>query len=202
VKATERVPDGDLKIVRFDRAMTNRWEACYGGILIWFRPGGFLQLEEEDWTVIDLWPLSEGHSVTITNAREDLPDWFELHPTETSGSLAREMLKRLDEGYQPGEIMDASNLWRVMAGDRLAWIGASRTGLESIGGILTIVDFRCCALVVGETDAKDIDQFIAFGTPSRLDDPGAISLARHAATVIRGMGPPSVRGEPPWTLGD
>ncbi len=182
--------------------MTNRWEASYGDILIWFRPGGFLQLEEEDWTVIDLWELREGRSVTITNAREDLPDWFELHPTETSGSLAREMLKRLDEGYQPGEIMDGPNLWRVMAGDRLAWIGASRTGLESIGGILSIVDFRCCALVVAEIDAKDIDELTAFGTPSRLDDPGAIALARHSATVIRRMGPAHVLGIPPWTLGD
>jgi hypothetical protein len=194
------VPDSDHKIVRFDRAMTERLEAVYGDILIWFRPGGFLQLEE-DWTVIDLWELSEGHSVTITNAREDLPDWFELHPTETSGSLAREMLKRLDEGYQPGEIMDGPNLWRVMAGDRLAWIGASRTGLESIGGILSIVDFRCCALVVAEIDAKDIDELTAFGTPSRLDDPGAIALARHSATVIRRMGPARVLGVSPWTLG-
>ncbi len=200
MKATERVPDGDLKTVRFDRAMTERWEAVYGDILIWFRCGGFRQLE--DWTVVDLWELKDGHSVTITNRPEDLPERFELHPTETSGSLAREMLKRLNEGYQPGEIMDGPNLWRVMAGDRLAWIGASRTGLESIGGILTIVDFRCCALVVGETDAKDIDQFIAFGTPSRLDDPGAIARARHSATVIRRMGPACVLGIPPWTLGD
>ena len=99
--SSTEMPDGELRIVLFGRAMTERLEAVYGDILIWFRPGGFLQLEEKDWTVIDLWELSEGHSVTITNAREDLPDWFELHPTETSGSLAREMLKRLDEGYQP-----------------------------------------------------------------------------------------------------
>ena len=179
--------------------MTERWEAVYGDILIWFRCGGFMQLE--DWTVVDLWELKDGHSVTITTRPEDLPEWFELHPTETSGSQVYEMQKRLNEGYQPGEIMDGPNLWRVMAGDRLVWLGASRTGLESISNILSIVDFRCCALVVAETDVKDLDAFTAFGAPSRLDDPGAIALARNTATVIGRMWPARVLGEPPWTLG-
>ena len=173
--------------------MTERWEAVYGDILIWFRSGGIMQLE--DWTVVDLWKLKDGHSVTITNRPEDLPEWFELHPTESSSSLAREMLKRLNEGFQPGEIMDRPNIWRVMAGDRLclAWISGSSTDRESISNILSIVDFRCCALVVAETDAN--------GAPSRPDDPSAIALARAGATVIRRMGPARILGVPPWTLG-
>ena len=59
-------------------------------------------MQLEDWTVIDLWELGEGNSVTITNRPEDLPEWFELHPTETSGSLVYKMLRRINEGYQPG----------------------------------------------------------------------------------------------------
>ena len=69
-----------------------------------------------------------------------------------------------------------------MAGDRLAWIGEARAGMESASGVLTIVDFRECALVIGDTDVPD--HVLSFGALSTPDSPKAIARARHADDFI------------------
>ncbi len=55
--------------------------------------------------VLDLWHLRDGDRVTFTNRISDLPPWFELHPTEVSGALAFEYLRKLENGWKPGQVM-------------------------------------------------------------------------------------------------
>ena len=57
------------------------------------------------------------------------------------------MQRMLVGGYRLDEPMDCPNLWRVFAGDRLAWVGPPRGGVESVDGVLAVVEFRENALV-------------------------------------------------------
>ena len=70
--------------------------------------------------------------------------------------------------------------------------------MESTNGVLTIVDFRECALVIGDTDLPD--HVLSFGALSAPDCPEAVAQARLAADVIEKLGPPRVVAER-WTIG-
>ena len=75
----------------------------------------------------------------------------------------------------------------------------SRTDLELVEGVLRIADFRQCALVFMEFEDWERT---AFSSSSRLEDPGAIAVARQSATVIRRMGPARDLQISEWALGD
>jgi hypothetical protein len=94
----------------------------------------------------------------VTSRIEDLPEWFELHPTEVSGFAACSMTqKKLARGYKPGEPLYGPNLWRVLTGDRIVRIriGDAETGNQ------TLVAFKSNALVFGE---RHIHLTILFGS--------------------------------------
>jgi hypothetical protein len=126
--------------------------------------------------VADIWELRDGNFVTITNRQCDLPDWFDLHPLEVSGSLVWWMKTRLDEGYNPQEVVEGPNLWRVFAGDRLVWVGASRGSVHSEDCVLQLVDFRENALVYGEPFDFS-GTFPTFGGFDRGDGIGALPVS-------------------------
>ena len=105
---------------------------------------------ERAYEVKDIWRLKDGDFVTLTNRVQDCPTGFDLHPLEVSGSLVPWMLKRVADGYKPDEPTEGPNLWKVLAGDRIAWVGPPRAGLTAVSGILEVVTFRRDSLVYGE----------------------------------------------------
>ena len=130
-------------MVRFNADMTLRWACRAGDYLLWARfQGGY--------TIADIWELRDGNSVTLTNRVADLPAWLDLHPLEAAGRSIGWMQRKLADGYSPAGPVDGPNLWRVFAGDRLAWVGPRRPGVESADGVLAVVEFRENALVYGE----------------------------------------------------
>jgi hypothetical protein len=98
---------------------TLKWELSAGDYVFWVRWKNIFS-SNSDPTILDLWEMRDGDSVSITSRIEDLPAWFELHPTEVSGFAACSMMqKKLAMGYTPGEPLDGPNLWRVLTGDRI-----------------------------------------------------------------------------------
>lgn len=146
--------------------------------------------------------MRDGNFITITNRVPDLPDWFDLHPLEVSGSLTNWMMKRLKEGYQPQEPVDGPNLWRVPAGDRLAWVGPKRAGACSEDGVLEVVEFEKNALVYGEP-FEYYGKWPVFGGFDQGElSPEATRLCRAGWDAISGLGfPRTVGADGQWRIG-
>ena len=121
-----------------------------GDFVFWARSDNILASRNPGFKIADIWELQDGDSLVLTNRPADLPIWFDLHPREVSGLLSFWMIERLKQGYAPKEPIDAPNIWRVFAGDRVVWVGPKRDGLHYDNGVLAIVDFRENALVYGE----------------------------------------------------
>ena len=134
---------------RFGRDTTERLSCRKGEYLIWMYWPGFFETKPE---VMDVWQLDDSDHVLITNRFADIPPWFELHPLETQGAIARDMKTKLDAGYQPTEPIDGPNIWRVMAGDRFAWVGGHRSGKAVEECVKGIISFEENALVLGNSD--------------------------------------------------
>jgi hypothetical protein len=149
-----------------------------------------------------MWEMKDGNSVTLTNRWQDLPSWFELHPLETSGALAYRMQIKLNEGYESAEPMEGPNLWRVLAGDRLVWVGKSRSDLKSEDGILNLVDFRENALVVGEPFdfSPGFPTFGGFLEDNFSDELTRIGRSAVAAVVHLGA-PRTIAADDRWRIG-
>ncbi len=94
-----------------------------------FRTGDFLihsRIEDiftSKLSIIDIWELRDKQSAILTNRVGDLPDWFQLHPSEVCDILAYKMLDKFNRGEYPSEPIDGLNIWSAIAGDRIIWIG-------------------------------------------------------------------------------
>ncbi|MCX5676256.1 MAG: hypothetical protein NTX87_14720 [Planctomycetota bacterium] len=152
--------------------------------------------------VRDLWKMRDGDYVTLTNREADLPPWFTLHPLETANALAYKMMLKLKEGFHPGEPLDGPNLWRVLAGERVVWVGPDRSGQPSADGVLAIVDCHENVLVVGETNRPENSPLL-FGELSEAhQSPEAVRLCRAGCQAVLRLGLPSVLPcDDKWTLG-
>jgi hypothetical protein len=146
--------------------------------------------DQPDLRILDGWNIGEGDFLTISNRIEDLPPWFELHPTEVTGLAAFKMKKKLEAGYVWGEPVDGPNLWRVLPGDRIAWAGAHRRDMKSIGGVLSLLEFRKCALVIGESNGPGADLFLSDKWPEGTLPPERVALGRAAVAAVRKLGLP------------
>lgn len=128
-----------------------------GDYLLWITPKSMMHLlrggGQDAWQMADFWEMRDGDFVTLTNRRSDLPSWFQLHPTEVAGREVPRMMARLKSGWEPGEITDGPNIWRVKAGDRLAWVGPSRPDAPTVEGTLKIIEVRASLLAIGESHA-------------------------------------------------
>jgi hypothetical protein len=163
---------------RFGGDSTIRWSTRAGDHVLWVRCTSPFADPSSAFEILDYWELRDGDFVTITNRVADLPAGFELHPTEVQDSLVPEMMRRLDAGHRPAPPTDASNLWRVRAGDRLVWVGQRRDGTRVHDGVLTLLTFDENALAAG--DSRYADPFRVFGAPTQ-DRPDTASVARGRA---------------------
>ena len=186
-------------IVCFGRDMTLRWPCRGGDFVLWM---GFPSIFSgpESLQIRDFWEMRAGYHVTITNRPEDLPTWFTLHPTETCDSLAFKMMEKLEKGYKPGDRIDGPNLWRLKAGERVAWVGTERPERGSVNGILAILDIEQCALAVGEGNFGSAEEFIGFGAPTAPHKPEDVARCHAAVEIVRQLGTPRTWA-PEWRLG-
>jgi hypothetical protein len=188
-------------VVDFRSDTTVRWACRAGDYLLWARSLGIFAPSDQPHALADIWEFRDGDFVTLTNRVADLPTGFELHPLEVAGSLAYWMMKRLNEGYRPAEPIDGPNLWRVRAGDRVAWVGASRSGVRSDDGVLEVVNFQVDALVNGEP-LMFIEGAPTFGG---VTDPESVIGKRLCsagmAAILEGGSPRTIAADPQWHLG-
>lgn len=144
---------------------TLRWSCRKGDLIVWYRWTNVFAEPENGLNILDFWQMRSGDFVMLTNRIDDLPPWFELHPTEVCNQLAYQMMEKLENGYEPGEVMEGPNLWRVRAGDRLAWIRAPKDYFDGGWSLLALLDFSESALAVGEApNFQSLEDSIAFGT--------------------------------------
>lgn len=177
-------------MISFGSDTTLRWACREVDYVFWAGFQGIFSSQGNEYKIADIWELRDGNFITITNRPSDLPDWFDLHPLEVSGSLVGWMKKRLDEGYDPQEPIDGPNLWRVFAGDRIVWVGPNRGGVHSEDGVLGLVDFKENALVYGEP--FDLAEgFPAFGGFTRGEpSPEGTRLCRVGWDALNRLGLP------------
>jgi hypothetical protein len=190
----------ELAVEIFKRDMTLRWPCRRGDFLMWLGYRDILS-GPEALQCFDFWEMQAGHHITITNRLEDLPPWFELHPTEVCGSLADKMMAKLREGYKPAEPMDGPNIWRLKPGDRLAWVGVDRPERASVGGVLAIVDCRECALAIGEGQWNLLGDLAVFGAPTTESmKPDDVVRCQAAVQMVKRIGVPRTSARD-WLLG-
>lgn len=172
-----------------------------GDFLIFCPFRGILYKPEEAYTIADIWELKDGEKVTVSNRPCDFPDWFELHPTEVRNRLAREMMKKLETGYEPKEIMDGPNIWRLREGDRMIWMGESRAGYPDDFGLLQVFNFESSALVVGEPYDSGYESLIEFGNVTDRWEKTKFSIkGKNAFFLLTYLGVPR-SFSPEWKLG-
>lgn len=150
-------------IITFGANQTLRWDVSPGDYIVWVRWKNVFS-SNPDITVRDFWEMREGDLVSITSNIEDLPTWFELHPTEVSGYKACLMMgKKLKGGWRPKDKVDGPNLWRAMTGDRVLWIAGVEAQNEDPTQTLVVLGNN--ALVFGErrVHADDLAWFLSFG---------------------------------------
>lgn len=188
-----------ISITRFGSDRTLRLSCREGDLLIWFR---WTSVLAEHLEVIDVWEMRAGDYATITNRWNDLPSWFELHPTEVCDRLIRSMQARIENGDIPDEVMEGPNLWRARAGDRLVWMGPPRTGVPAHGNVLGVIDFTESALVAGETNRTQTaaGEWLFGALTPEGTRPENVARGREAVAVVRAMGIPRTLATA-WRLG-
>ena len=182
----------------FEHDTTVRWACRSGDYVLWASYRGLLSNPGNQYNLTDAWALREGNFVTITNRRSDLPDGFDLHPSEVSGQLVEWMMRRLNAGYEPDDPIDGPNLWRVRAGDRVAWVGDPREGIDGDGPVLGLLTFNVDALVYGER----LDISCGFGWFEEKDESvESKRLIEEGWKAIRSLGTPHTVAGDSWALG-
>ncbi len=176
------------------------WQVSAGDYVLWLR---WKDLFASVGTVniLDFWEMKDGDAVTITNRIEGLPPWFELHPTEVSDSLAYRMMNKPKVGYSPREPVDAGNLWRILAGDRVVWVGPDRPDSALSSGVRSLLNFSTNALAIRESQTGDLDPFTLGALSEPEQPPEAVALARLGVEAVRRLGMPRVLSTDSWTLG-
>jgi len=187
---------------RFGKDTTIRLSCRAGDYLLWGGFNGIAEPADNLYSINDLWQLADGDFVTITNRYVDLPPWFDLHPLETSGSLAQRLYgSSISVDQTLGEICDGPNIWRVSVGDRLVWVGKKRSGVEFDNGVLSVITFNEHALVIGEPITLE-DGLPGFGGfVQQEQSPESLMLGRRGWEAVKGLGLPHEVNEGRWTLG-
>lgn len=177
-----------VTLVRRDATYTFPCRA--GDLLLWFRWSDLFGKGRLN--VLDLWLMNAGERVLLTNRLDDIPDWLELAPKELS--IANEMiLDKFVERFGPLDmdrpVMQAPEIWRPRAGDRIVWTGPSRPGHEEDAGVLQhfVFDVDCLFLMepLRNPLSDDLDDAV-------LNDPRTINRAQSAERAVRDLGIPRV----------
>jgi hypothetical protein len=90
----------------------------------------------------DFWEFRAGDRLLITNREPDYP-------------ATRE---QMEEG--------GPNLWKALAGDRLAWVGWRQNSTERKPTLIALVNCLCGGYVYGEPESPVLDSILSFGAPT------------------------------------
>ena len=177
-------------LTRLRADTTLRWPCRQGDVIAWFRCRGVFAELSTMYKVADTWFMRDGDTVTITNRAEDLPPCFQLHLTEVSGKY----IDYPDRHGGPDAPLRGPNIWRVMAADRIVWLGPPRPGQPHVEGLLGLVDCWQCAVVLGESNRPGLDKFMEFGVPPTGHE---VTLqdrqrAQRALQAVQEVGEPDV----------
>lgn len=156
----------ESSITAFDSDCTSRWSTRQGDLVLWIRPPDPFGSERAGAQILDLWETIDGDSVLITNRLEDLPSWFQLHFSEACGSIAFRLVDEANAGQLPEQPIETANLWRVLAGDYIAWIGSSRPLATANQGVLALMRCDANAAVFGEARELTPMDFLGFRAPA------------------------------------
>jgi hypothetical protein len=170
--------------------------------MLWFTWTDIFADPQHGIKIIDIWEMKDGDFLTITNRLEDMPEWFAFHPTEVCNSLAYRMLEKFNNSDYPEEPIEGPNIWRPKTGDRLVWLGKSRSGTACKGSIRSVIAFRESAIVIGENARpQSMDELISFGSLTKPQQTeGETAMLREAVELVRQMGLPGEYA-PDWTIG-
>lgn len=177
---------------------TVRWSCQAGDFVLWVGTDPFPQSDRASaWTIRDFWQMRDGDSVTITNRCADLPVWFELHPAEVADAAALQMVERLNAGYRPQEPVDAPNIWRARAGERLVWV----TTREPRQPVRQILNLGACVVAIGENSTSVLDSLLHFGEPAGTElQPLEVAVMRSGFNAAAALGTPR-EFSPKWRIG-
>jgi hypothetical protein len=182
-------------VISFGGNATLRWSCRENDVVGLMRlPGLFAQ----SWDMLDFWQCRDGDYLTITNRIEDLPSWFELHPTEIKGRYLYQFKPESGRAY--ADPVESPNIWRIYAGDRVLWVGEERPLQSSSEGILAIVEFKENALLVRETN-RDVDYMEWASGGPKVEPVPNMSLVKKAVKVIQSLGEPRSLSVSGWGLG-
>jgi len=190
---------GEQQLVKLIKDTTLRWSCRRGDYVLWLQ---FTDpIAEQSLGMVDLWEMRDGDFVTITNRPMTcllrlncIQPKFEM-PWPTGWQLSSRKATSLL--IEPA---DGPNIWRLKSGDRMAWVGNSRPG-QAVDGILAILDCRECCLAFGETNRGGIEDFMAFGSPSKPEaSPEDTVRCQIAVKAVRQLGIPRTWA-PVWGLG-
>lgn len=182
----------------FEEDDTVRFSARSGDFLFWIGTDSFLNAHQfSAWQVRDSWQMRDGDSITITNRWDDVPSWFTLQPTEVSGSAMYKFTKTMLANYKPDQETRGPNIWRVKSGNRLVLLRAD----DILKNTRTIINFRACSLVIGETEPEKVVFGSDFGSVEKERLTPALRVALHAGAMAAfKLGVPS-RWCESWSFG-
>jgi len=170
--------------------------------MLWFTWTDIFADPQHGIKIKDIWKMKDGDFLTITNRVEDMPEWFAFHPTEVCSNLSYKMLEKFNKGDYPQEPIGGPNIWRPKTGDRLVWLGKSRSVGPTKSPIISAIAFRESALVIGENvRSQSMDDLLGFGSLTKPQQTeGEIAMVREAVELVRRMGVPREYA-PDWKIG-
>jgi len=189
-------------VSNFFSNMTSRWSCRRGDFIVWFTWTDIFADPQHGIKIKDIWEMKNGDFLTITNRVEDMPEWFALHPTEVCNSLAYRMLEKFNKGDYPEEPIEGPNIWRPKIGDRLVWLGKSRSVGPTQSPIISAIVVRKSSLVIGQNvRTQSMDDLLCFGSLTKTKQTeGEIAAFREAGELVKRMGLPREYA-PDWQIG-
>lgn len=190
-------------VIRFRGNTTLSWPMRDGDSLIWFRARGASNTPDS-MMIEQRWNFRDGDAVILTNRVVDIPVWFELHPDDVCNAQCFAAESRLTGKVYLFTAPDTGqHIWRIPAGNRLAWIGDPREGLEGKDGVLAVLDCEASVLVLGQPATQSEESFKRFGISENTKTPKLDDAARHvlAREAVYNLGVSRTMGMY-WRLGD
>ncbi len=170
-----------------------------GDVLFWLKRG---EDGQGTYSPVDFWCGRTGKSVRAAFEWNRLPDWFVLSVSEAAGTLVDRFRKaEVLEDEVSSEPMSGNGLWKVCAGDKLAFLCAPRMILGCYKPPFALYEVADkCLLWGGDTD-EDLGPDPEFGAPldTVMNSPMTHEFIR-GATSLANSRPPRVVAVGGWAL--
>ncbi len=154
--------------IPLDRDTTFRLHPSPGDYLLFVRCTNPFCCQPE-FVIADFWEFREGDVLLVTNREEDYPA-----PAE-----------QMEQMEQRGP-----SLWKVLPGDRLAWVGFAPGSLNPEPSLLGLIICFSQGYVYGEPGSPNLDSIMSFGAPTSEPTPEVQRLWKVGYDAAVAMGLP------------